>query len=66
MNTREKIVQVRKLLGIPDHIRIYQHILNQVEAHDYAEPYYMPDDVFMSLCEEKEDFAKTYQRIRQK
>lgn len=66
METQEKIVQVRKLLGIPDELRICQHLWNQFDAHDYKDFFYMPDDVFIHILKEKEDYAKMYRRIRRK
>lgn len=54
----KKIVQVRKLLGIPEGLRIGQHMWNQFDAHDYKDFFYIPDDVFMAILEEREDFAK--------
>ena len=54
----EKIVQVRKLLGIPEGLRIMEHIKNQLNSHEYIELSTMPDDVFISILEEREDFAK--------
>jgi hypothetical protein len=66
MNNQEKIVQVRQLLGIPDGLRIGQHLWNQFEAHDYTDFFYMPDDVFIAILQEKEDYAKMYRRIRKK
>ena len=54
----KKIVQARKLLGIPEGLRILEHIKHQLNAHDYKEMYNMPDDVFMAILEERDDFAK--------
>ena len=62
----KKIVQVRELLGIPDGLRIGQHLSNQLEAHDYEDMFYIPDDVLLAILEEKEDYAKAYRRIRKK
>jgi hypothetical protein len=66
MGTKEKIAQVRELLGIPTELRIAQHLSNQLEAHDYSDMFYMPDDVLISILDEREDYAKMYRRVRHK
>ena len=58
MTQSEKIVQVRKLLGIPDSLRITQHLSNQMVAHDYEDMYYMPDNVLLELLQKQIQIKK--------
>lgn len=61
-----KINQVRKLLNVPSELRIGQYISNQMEAHDYNDIYYIPDDTLLKMLETKEDYSEIYRRIRNK
>lgn len=53
MTQKQKIEQVRNLLGIPEELRICQHLSNQLAAHDYEDMFYLPDDVLIPLLEKQ-------------
>lgn len=53
MTQKQKIEKVRELLGIPEELRICQHLANQLEAHDYEDMFYLPDDVLIPLLEKQ-------------
>jgi hypothetical protein len=67
---KEAILQLRKILGVPDCQRIGQSIWNKLSAHDFMQApeanflFYLPDEVFYKVMTDKSKFCVSFKKGR--